>query len=75
MEPVSYYSSLPSDIAARQVILGDPMLATGGSAVMALDKLREIGVADIVFACLVAAPEGGDAPRGASRRADCHRGA
>ena len=58
MEPVSYYSSLPSDIADRQVILGDPMLATGGSAVMALDKLREIGVADIVFACLVAAPEG-----------------
>ena len=58
MEPVSYYSSLPSDIAKRQVILGDPMLATGGSAVMALDKLREIGVADIVFACLVAAPEG-----------------
>ena len=42
----------------RQVVLGDPMLATGGSAVMAIEKLREMGVADIVFACIVAAPEG-----------------
>jgi len=58
MAPVSYYNSLPSDIIQRQVILGDPMLATGGSAVMALDTLRKIGVQDIVFACLVAAPEG-----------------
>ena len=58
MAPVSYYISLPSDIADRQVILGDPMLATGGSAIMAADKLREMGVRDIVFSCLVAAPEG-----------------
>ena len=58
MAPISYYNSLPSDMVQRQVILGDPMLATGGSAVMALDTLREIGVRDIVFSCLVAAPEG-----------------
>ena len=58
MVPVSYYTSLPSDIAQRQVILGDPMLATGGSASMAVDKLLEMGVTDIVFSCLVAAPEG-----------------
>lgn len=58
MVPVSYYTSLPSDMAGRQVILGDPMLATGGSAVMAAGKLREMGVKDIVFSCLVAAPEG-----------------
>ena len=58
MAPISYYNSLPTDIVQRQVILGDPMLATGGSAVMALDTLREIGVSDIVFSCLVAAPEG-----------------
>jgi uracil phosphoribosyltransferase len=58
MVPVSYYTSLPTDIAKRQVILGDPMLATGGSAAMAASKLREMGVRDIVFACLVAAPEG-----------------
>ena len=58
MMPVPYYTSLPSDIETRQVILGDPMLATGGSAIMAVDSLREKGVSDIVFACLVAAPEG-----------------
>lgn len=58
MAPVSYYSSLPSDIADRQVILGDPMLATGGSAIMAVEKLREMGVTDMVFSCLVAVPEG-----------------
>jgi uracil phosphoribosyltransferase len=57
-EPVSYYSSLPRDIADRQVIVGDPMLATGGSAVMAVEKLRSMGVTDMVFACLVASPEG-----------------
>ena len=57
-KPVSYYTSLPDDIAARQVILCDPMLATGGSAIMAVDKLHDHGVKDIVFACLVAAPEG-----------------
>lgn len=57
-EPVSYYTSLPSDIAMRQVVLGDPMLATGGSAIMAVEQLTNMGVSDIVFACLVAAPEG-----------------
>ncbi|HCA91176.1 MAG TPA: uracil phosphoribosyltransferase [Alphaproteobacteria bacterium] len=58
MTPVSYYTSLPSDIEKRQVILGDPMLATGGSAIMAVEKLREMGVTDMVFSCLVAVPEG-----------------
>ena len=58
MMPISYYTSLPSDIEKRQVILGDPMLATGGSAIMAVDKLLEMGVSDMVFSCLVAAPEG-----------------
>ncbi|MDB2325298.1 uracil phosphoribosyltransferase [Alphaproteobacteria bacterium] len=57
-KPISYYSSLPNQMEKRQVILGDPMLATGGSAVMAIETLRELGVSDIVFACLVAAPEG-----------------
>lgn len=58
IKPVAYYTSLPARIEDRQVILGDPMLATGGSAIMAVDRLREMGVSDIVFACLVAAPEG-----------------
>ena len=65
MVPVSYYTSLPTDIVDRQVILGDPMLATGGSAIMAATKLREMGVSDIVFSCLVAAPEGVAAFHGA----------
>lgn len=65
MVPVAYYTSLPSDMPDRQVILGDPMLATGGSAIMAAGKLREMGVRDIVFSCLVAAPEGVAAFHGA----------
>ena len=65
MVPVSYYTSLPTDIVDRQVILGDPMLATGGSAIMAATKLREMGVSDIVFSCLVAAPDGVAAFHGA----------
>ena len=58
LQPVSYYTSMPQDIAKRQVILADPMLATGGSAILGMEKLVEMGVRDIVFACLVAAPEG-----------------
>ncbi len=58
LEPVYYYCKLPEDIAERKVLLLDPMLATGGSAVYAIDYLKENGVTDIVFMCLVAAPEG-----------------
>ena len=65
LQPVSYYSSLPDQMDKRQVILVDPMLATGGSATMAIETLRNIGVADIVFVCLVAAPEGVAALHGA----------
>ena len=57
-KPISYYTSLPSQMDKRQVILGDPMLATGGSALLAIETLRDMQVDDIVFACLVAAPEG-----------------
>ena len=56
--PEFYYEKYPADLAARQAILIDPMLATGGSAIMAADRLKEKGVSDIVFTCLVAAPEG-----------------
>lgn len=58
LEPVYYYCKLPVDIQERKVILVDPMLATGGSAVYAIDYLKKHGVKDIVFMCLVAAPEG-----------------
>ena len=56
--PVEYYCKLPHDIEERMVILVDPMLATGGSAVDALTKLKEHGCRNIRFMCLVAAPEG-----------------
>lgn len=58
LEPVYYYCKLPVDVEDRKVILVDPMLATGGSAVYAIDYLKEKGVKDIIFMCLVAAPEG-----------------
>lgn len=58
LEPVYYYCKLPEDIKGRKVIVVDPMLATGGSAVYAIDYLKNQGVEDIVFMCLVAAPEG-----------------
>ena len=56
--PVEYYCKLPHDIEERIVILVDPMLATGGSAVDALTMLKARGCTNIRFMCLVAAPEG-----------------
>ena len=56
--PVEYYCKLPTDIEERIVILVDPMLATGGSAVDALSMLKNRGCKNIRFMCLVAAPEG-----------------
>ena len=56
--PVEYYCKLPTDIEERIVILVDPMLATGGSAVDALTMLKKRGCKSIRFMCLVAAPEG-----------------
>ncbi|MBV9653859.1 MAG: uracil phosphoribosyltransferase [Acetobacteraceae bacterium] len=58
LEPVEYYLKLPEDVAERQAIVVDPMLATGHSAVASVDRLRDAGVADIRFICLLAAPEG-----------------
>ena len=57
-KPVEYYCKLPTDIEERLVVLVDPMLETGGSAVDALCKLKEHGCRNIRFMCLVAAPEG-----------------
>ena len=56
--PVEYYCKLPPDINERIVILIDPMLATGGSAVDSLNLLKKRGCKQIRFMCLVAAPEG-----------------
>lgn len=57
-KPVEYYCKLPNDIEKRQVFVVDPMLATGGSASAAIDFIKERGVKDIIFMCLIAAPEG-----------------
>lgn len=56
-KPIEYYCKLP-DVMNRDFILLDPMLATGGSAVAAIDMMKEHGVQNIKFMCLVAAPEG-----------------
>lgn len=58
LQAVEYYFKVPDDIADRLVIVVDPMLATGNSAVAALDKLKAAGAVSIKFVCLLAAPEG-----------------
>ena len=57
-EPVNYFFKVPKDIDKREVILLDPMLATGGSAIDAIDLLKGKGVKRIKFLCIIAAPEG-----------------
>lgn len=58
LEPVSYYQKLPPDITQTEVLLIDPMLATGGSGSAAISFLKKAGVQTMRFICLVAAPEG-----------------
>ena len=56
--PVEYYCNLPKDIAFRIALVVDPMLATGGTASAAIDKLKAEGVKDIRLLCIISAPEG-----------------
>lgn len=58
LEPKPYYNKLPPDVAETEVLLIDPMLATGGSAVAGITFLKDAGVRSMKFMCLVAAPEG-----------------
>src|SRR5437868_13334908 len=58
LQAIEYYLKLPEDLAERDVILVDPMLATGNSAVAAISRLVELKARSIKFVCLVAAPEG-----------------
>ena len=58
LEPVEYFCKLPSDAADREIFVVDPMLATGGSAIAAIDLLKKRGIKKIRFLCLIAAPEG-----------------
>lgn len=57
-KPIEYYCKLPADCANREVFVVDPMLATGGSAVAAIQMLKDKGVKNIHFMCIIAAPEG-----------------
>ncbi|GKV69151.1 uracil phosphoribosyltransferase [Sporosarcina sp. NCCP-2716] len=58
LEPHEYFVKLPSDVSERELIVVDPMLATGGTAVEAINSLKKRGAKHIKFMCLVAAPEG-----------------
>ena len=58
LEPVRYYYKVPKDIQNREVIVLDPMLATGGSGLDAIASLKESGAKKIKFLCIIAAPEG-----------------
>jgi uracil phosphoribosyltransferase len=57
-KPVKYYSKMPDDIAERDVIIVDPMLATGCTAVAAVKELKNYGVKNIKFMCIICCPEG-----------------
>jgi uracil phosphoribosyltransferase len=58
LQPVQYYFKVPDALGERLVIAVDPMLATGNSSVAAIDLLKEAGATNILFLCLLAAPEG-----------------
>ncbi|MHB8963088.1 MAG: uracil phosphoribosyltransferase [Saccharofermentanales bacterium] len=58
LEPVEYYCKLPEDAIERDIVILDPMLATGGSASAAVSFIKERGIRSIKFMCLIAAPEG-----------------
>ncbi len=58
LKPVEYFCKLPGDCGEREVFVVDPMLATGGSAVAAIQMLKDKGIKKIHFMCIIAAPEG-----------------
>ena len=72
LKPVEYYCKLPQDIEERELIVLDPMLATGGSAVAAIDFLKEKGATSIKLVCLIAAPEGVNAVKDAHPDVDIY---
>lgn len=66
LNPVEYYCKLPADCAEREVFVVDPMLATGGSSVAAIQMLKDKGCKNIHFMCIIAAPEG------VAKMKECH---
>ena len=75
LQPVEYYCKLPEDCAQREVFVVDPMLATGGSSVAAIQMLKERGCKNIHFMCIIAAPEGIKAMQEAHPDVDMYIGA
>jgi uracil phosphoribosyltransferase len=65
LQAVEYYFKTPDDVAERLVIIVDPMLATGHTAIAAIDRLKEAGVTDMRFVCLLAARQGAETLRAA----------
>lgn len=75
LQPHEYFVKMPDDLGNREMIIVDPMLATGGSAIMAVDALKKRGAQAIKFVCLVAAPEGVKALREAHPDIDVYAAA
>ena len=75
LQPVEYFCKLPVDCAERDVFVVDPMLATGGSAIAAIQMLKEKGCRNIRFMCILAAPEGVKAMQEAHPDVDMYIGA
>ena len=75
LKPVAYYCKLPADCAEREVFVVDPMLATGGSSIAAIQMLKDKGCKSIHFMCIIAAPEGIAAMKEAHPDVDIYVGA
>lgn len=75
LKPVEYYCKLPNEIADMEVFVVDPMLATGGTAVSAINFIKERGARKITFLCILAAPNGVDALRNAHPDVDIYAAA
>ena len=75
LEPVEYFCKLPVDATDREIFVVDPMLATGGSAIAAIELLKARGIKKIRFLCLIAAPEGVEALKNAHPDVDIYIGA
>ena len=75
LKPVEYYCKMPADVSEREIFVVDPMLATGGSSVAAINMLKEKGCKHIHFMCIIAAPEGLKAMQEAHPDVDIYVGA
>ena len=75
LKPVEYYCKMPADVSEREIFVVDPMLATGGSSVAAIQMLKNRGCSKIHFMCIIAAPEGLKAMQDAHPDVDIYVGA